>query len=221
MKYRLVLWDFDGTLADTSLDVWGSLAFAAERCGGRLPAEIVRDNSHLGKPIGTLFRFIDPFPGEAMLAEFERLVRVHYRKMNDYAGTNLYPGVLPLIGELRRSGITNFIVTNKPREALEHILAVKGWARLFDGWITPDETDGQEMTKSEMITSAIGRFKVERRHCVYVGDTWSDVEAARLSGIDCIAVTYGDGDEQSLRAQSPTFCVADVDAVSALLKKGE
>lgn len=235
MTLRLVLWDFDGTLADTGADVWASLAYAAGRCGGKLPEGFVCDDANLGMPMAEIFRRVEPFPGPGAFDRFDEDVRVHYRMINDYPRTRLYPGVLGLLGRVRRERIRSAIVTNKPRQALERLLEAKGWSSLFDGWITPDwpvnrldglayggcaggsgtGTDG--MDKTAMIARMIARFAATPAECVYVGDTWSDVAAAHANGVSCIAVTYGDGDTEALLARSPEHCVDDVGGVERAL----
>lgn len=225
MRYRLVLWDFDGTLADTGADVWDSLNYAAACCGARLPEEFTADNANLSKSVSDIFRYLIPFPGDEAYETFNADVAAHYRALNDFAHTRLYSGVLPLIGALRRNRVRNVIVTNKPCQALERLLHIKGWGSLFDGWITPDwissdcpheQTTG-EMSKTAMIAKMIALYNAAPGNCVYVGDTWSDVQSAHANGIDCIAVTYGDGDVVKLHEQRPEYCVNSVDEVAAVL----
>ena len=219
MRYRLVLWDFDGTLADTGADVWASLSYAAARCGARPEEGFMADDANLSASVADIFRHLIPFPGEAVYPAFDADVSTHYRTVNDFAHTRLYPGVVRLVGTLRRRRARNVIVTNKPRQALERLLLVKGWASLFDGWITPDYFDG-DMSKTDMIAAMIGRYGVGPQACVYIGDTWSDIQAAHANGIDGIAVTYGDGDVAGLRAQHPRYCVDNLDEVAAVLLDG-
>jgi phosphoglycolate phosphatase len=47
MEYRCLLWDFDGTLADTGSDVWNSLTYAARRAGGAIDDLYMRDDANL------------------------------------------------------------------------------------------------------------------------------------------------------------------------------
>ena len=50
MEYRCLLWDFDGTLADTGSDVWNSLTYAARRAGGAIDDLYMRDDANLADP---------------------------------------------------------------------------------------------------------------------------------------------------------------------------
>ena len=216
---RMVLWDFDGTLADTGGDVWRSLDYAAKMCGGSFPENYMNDAVHLGESLNTIFRRIEPFPGEAAFTQFKNSVMTHYRTMNDYATTRLYPGVLALLGELRLQRIVSVIVTDKPRQALERLLRAKGWADLFDGWTSPDSIPGRHMDKTAMIEAMLYRYQADADNCIYVGDRWGDIEAARRNGVDCIAVTYGDGDARLLHEHAPAYCVDDVATLGLTLKE--
>ena len=64
MKYRIRLWDFDGTLADTGRDVWNSIQYAAKKCGGEIDRDYMKKDSNLGKPLAEILRS-DAVSGEA------------------------------------------------------------------------------------------------------------------------------------------------------------
>lgn len=220
MKYHMILWDFDGTLADTGKDVWNTLEYAAAECGGRLPKEFTGRDSNLGKTVKEIFQQIIPKPEEEKYEMFEEVVRVHYRTFNEYKNTYLYPGIRKLLLETRAEGMIHFIITMKPEEALEKILWQKGWENLFDGWISPDSFPGAERTKTEMITHVMRKSDMKTSQYVYIGDTWSDVDAAFKNGIDCIGVTYGDGDTKQLCDHKPKYCAQDVSEIEKIIKEG-
>ena len=88
----MVLWDFDGTLASTSGDVWGSLAYAAAKRDRRFPFGFEDDDENLALPMSEIFASLLPAPDPADLAGFERDVRVHYRSISAHPRTELYPG---------------------------------------------------------------------------------------------------------------------------------
>lgn len=220
MKYKIILWDFDGTLAYTGRDVWNSLEYAAAKCGGKFPLEFTENDSNLGKPMTEIFHQILPALEEEKLIRFEELVRVHYRTQNEYKDTYLYPGIYELLLDMRKSGITQYIITMKAQEALARILLKKNWTELFDGFVSPDSFPGNERTKSEMIAFVMKNLTFKKSKYVYIGDTWSDVSAAYENGIDCIGVTYGDGETNQLLASNPVYCVQEVSDIQKILRKG-
>lgn len=218
MRYNYILWDFDGTLAYTGADVWGSLEYAAQKCGGTIPLLYRKEDSNLGKSVWEIFHQVTPFPGEDKYKEYDDLVRIHYRTISEYPGTYMYEGIRELLIRLRENGAVNSIITLKPEEALERILDKKGWGVFFQERYSPDSFPGTEKTKSELIRHVIEREP--DRDYVYIGDTWSDVRAAHDNGIPCIAVTYGDGDTVKLTGENPEYIVDDVSGIADILEKG-
>lgn len=206
--YAMVLWDFDGTLASTSGDVWGSLNYAAQKRHRSFPFGFEDDDEHLAWPMAALFASLVPAPDPADLADFERDVRVHYRSISMHPCTDLYPGIRALLEELHARGVANRIATNKPKGALERLLALKGWSALFDGWICSDSgPDGQELTKAQMVRASMEQQGVDPERCVMIGDSWGDIAGAHAAGIASIGVTYGDGCAERLAAEKPDHVV--------------
>lgn len=218
MQYQNVLWDFDGTLADTAGDVWSSLDYAANRCGGALPADF-KINSNLSLPMGQIYAKVCPYPGDDRFERFEALVSYHYRNQNNFSKTAIYPGMEALLHFLKANGVKSYIVTMKPHQALQKLLTQKGWQGYFEETISPDthiSTLNRELSKQEMIAQMVKHTGGNNEDYVYVGDTWTDIEAAKGNQIDCIAVTYGDGNETMLRAKAPAYCVQNVSQLHSL-----
>jgi phosphoglycolate phosphatase len=208
MNYDAVIFDFDGTLADTGPDVWASLDYAAGRAGGRMRADFASEPPNLGLPMETIFRAVEPFPGDEAFRQFEEDVRRHYRFLNDYTRTALYPGVRELLEEMQSRGLPAYIVSLKPCEALTRIIAAKGWERWFPGRFSPDSFGGENLPKVALLRRLVSD-RLRGAKVVYVGDTWTDVAAARACGIDSIGAAYGDGDVSLLLAECPTMLAYD------------
>lgn len=219
MKYNVVIWDFDGTLAYTCEDVWESIEYAANVCNGKV-SEIFREkNSNLGRQMEEIFKAIEPFPGKGMFEIFQEQIRIHYREISDYPNTIFYPGILELLQYLTENSIKCYIISLKPVEALERILVKKGWEGYFDGWFSPDSFKECEKTKSELISHLIKSSHFLPGKTVYIGDTYSDVIAAKDNGVDCIGVTYGDGEAEKLLEADPMAVVDDVYEICQLISE--
>lgn len=216
-RLRLVVWDFDGTLADTQGDVWESLRYAANRMGRCFPAGFEDDGEHLALSMSQIMKALEPAAGPERLESFECDVRAHYRSISAHPNTKLYPGMDTFLRELRARGIQSRIATNKPADALERLLALKGWDALFDGWVASDMGKGCELTKEQMIRLTLLQAGVDCADAVMIGDSWGDVQGARLAGIACIGVTYGDGDNARLLAEGPNYSVDNVTQLAGLL----
>lgn len=244
MSKQIILWDFDGTLAYTGADVWVSLQYAAEILGGKIPEYFRKEDSNLGKSVKEIYGMITPYPGDENYERYDELVRVHYRKQNEFDQTFFYEGIRILLLRLKMQGAKNRIITMKPREALERILEKKDWEFLFEDWYSPDSFPGEEKTKSELIAYVmqqdskkrdrqehIEKEKRDRQEhiekeeqgaaeqvkYIYIGDTWSDVRAAHENQIPCIAVTYGDGDTKRLLAEEPEYAADSAAQITDIL----
>lgn len=220
MVLRLILWDFDGTLADTAGDVWHSLSHAARAMGGALPEEWTHDPTKLALSVGELYRGVTPYPGDERFEAFDELVRVHYRTVSTFPSSVLYPGIEALLGAMAAAGVASHIVTNKPRQALERLLSFKGWGGLFSGISCADDhgPGEQDLDKASMIAAALSLRGVAANETIMVGDSAGDIVGARRVGVDSIGVTWGDGDTQALLAANPTHRVDDVAALAVVIE---
>jgi phosphoglycolate phosphatase len=216
MSYEAVIFDFDGTLADSARDVWISLAFAAAEEGGRLREGFDSRASNLSLPLEDIFAAIEPFPGLERFESFAASVERHYRRVNRYEMTELYPGIPELLRRLKSEGVTSCIVSQKPEEALSRILRVKHWEAWFDAWLSPDSFPDLRLGKAARI-SLLLEDRLKGRRAVYIGDSWTDAVAARESGIDFIGAAYGDGDPELLAAERPLRLVRDPRALGECL----
>ncbi len=208
MNYTAAIFDFDGTLANTAEDVWRSVAHAAEMLGGTMDPHFMENPSHLGLAPQELFRAVRPSLPAELKEVFQTEISRHYREQNTFPSTVLYPGITPLLERMKQEGIPRFIVSAKPLAALERILFQKGWEGFFSGWYSQEPEQGVRMTKSQLIVSLLnGPLS---GHCsLYIGDTWTDVTAARESSIHCAGVLYGDGDTKLLLAAEPEHLVRE------------
>lgn len=220
-KYQMILWDFDGTLADSQQDVWESLRYAAGELEGRFRSGFDQEPLNLALPMGEILKAVRPYPGPHQLGTFDDLVANHYRSVNGFPRTVLYRGIQSLLRELKAAGVANHIVSLKPADALGRLLSNKGWDQEFDGWDSPDLFREETRTKATMVADAIRKAQIERSACVLVGDSVADWEAARANGLDFVGVTYGDGAVYGLAAQRQTTLVGTTSELREVLLKKE
>lgn len=206
MKYNAVIFDFDGTLADTGLDVWKSVEYAAQKAGGHIDAGFMKDRSNLAASMTDIFNAVYPPLSKQLFNQFKEDIKYHYRNVNQYPDTKLYPGVEKLLVRLKKENIPCFIISAKPLKALERILYLKTWDIYFNAWYSREMEDDVIIPKTKLINQLI-KEKLADYRAVYVGDTYTDVIAARESHIDCIAAAYGDGNVNKLLSERPTHVI--------------
>lgn len=190
--FTAVLWDLDGTIADSAPGITRSLARMFESFGLPVPspAELV---SYVGPPILDSFRLhgLDRHPG--LDAAVDRY-REFYRADGELAD-ELFPGVAEIITALHAAGIPQSTATSKPEGAATRILTHFGIADRLD-FITGAGGDETRGTKREVVAEALGRLRsigADLSNVVLVGDRFYDVEGATANGVPTIYTTWGYG----------------------------
>lgn len=214
--YDLVIFDFDGTLADTKEDVWRSLEYACSFYNCRIPRELREKPSNLALSGAELFALLCPGVSPEYCAEFCHNLRHHYRKLNNFARTDLYPGIRVLLERLRQRQSKCYIASLKPIEPLTKILKIKGLEQYFDKWFSPDSFPGRTLTKGEMVRLILAENPAATNR-VLVGDSSSDIIASRENGLASVGVLYGDGDTDLLLRARPDFIVEKPEELIPLL----
>ncbi|MFC4277722.1 HAD-IA family hydrolase [Achromobacter aloeverae] len=191
----LILFDFDGTLADTAPD----LAAAANRQRTRrglepMPFEILRPVASQGAR-GLLRVALDMLPDHP---EFEA-TRADF--LADYAANStvhsrLFPGIAELLRDIEARGHAWGIVTNKVTYLAEPVVAHLGLAQSTAVLVCGD-TVGRAKPYPDPLLHAAKAAGYTPDRCVYIGDDLRDVQAAHAAGMPAIAAAYGylGGDE--------------------------
>jgi phosphoglycolate phosphatase len=187
MPSRAVLFDFDGTLADTAPD----LAAAANRLlaeQGRepLPLERLRPFASAGAR-GLVHAAFGVKPGDAEYAALRESFLDFYAERVCHE-TRLFPGIAELIRELRAREIRWGIVTNKSTRFTEQIvLALK----LEPDCVACGDTTPHLKPHPASLLHAAAQLKLAPTECCYLGDDLRDMKAAIAAGMRPIAVDWG------------------------------
>lgn len=198
-----VIFDFDGVIADTRRDVWASVEYAAAGVSGVMEQGFMEKPSHVALPEAVLFRHIEPLPGADMFEKFCSCIRIHYRTINPFRESRLYPGIPEIFAYLKKQGILWVVVSSKPEPALKRLIELKEWENYVPVHYSLDSIHGAG-TK-EAVYEYLMNHELEGRQPVCIGDTWSDVSAAKACGFPCIGALFGDGDREALLAQRPEY----------------
>lgn len=202
-----VIFDFDGVIADTRADVWDSVEYAANAVGGVMDREFMEDTSHVALPEEELFRHIRPLPPGNLFDVFCSNIKTHYRTMNPFHKTRMYPGLEEIFRYLAKQGIAWAVVSSKPEPALKRLVEVKGWEELMPVCYSLDSVPGADTKQA--VYGYLMEHELKHRHPVCIGDTWSDITAARICGFPAVAVLYGDGDRTALLREKPDHTAGD------------
>lgn len=188
-RVRAVLFDLDGTLADTAPDLGGAVnRLRARRDLPPLPIATLRPVASSGARgmLGVGFGMKPGEPGydalrDEFLAEYEAALDVDSR---------LFEGVADCLAALHSRGLRWGIVTNKASRFTAPVVAGLGLAAKAAVVIAGDTTPHAKPHPAPLIEAA-RRIGVEPRDCAYVGDDLRDVLAGRAAGMTTVAVRWG------------------------------
>ena len=186
---RAVLFDLDGTLADTAPDLAGALNRQRVIRGMEpLPLGELRPHASSGAR-GLLGAGFGIAPGhedfESMREEFLR-----FYETDIAAETTLFKGVADLLDTLEARRLAWGIVTNKIERFTLPLVRLIGLSPRTPCVVSGDTTPHAKPHPAPLLEAA-ARLGIEPRACLYVGDDERDIVAARAAGMGSIAVRYG------------------------------
>ena len=186
---KAVLFDLDGTLADTAPDLCYALnRMRAARDLPALPVAATRAYTSLGAR-GLLGIGLDVTPGDAGYDALREEFLAIYAN-NLCRETRLFPGMLELLGELERRELLWGVVTNKAERYTHPLLEQLGiHARAAS--VIGGDTTGKTKPDPAPLFAATERIGIAPRHCIYVGDDRRDVQAGKAAGMKTIVVKFG------------------------------
>ena len=208
-----VLFDFDGTLADTK----SGIVATAER--------VLRDWGLTDEEIGDAGRLVGPpFPAAftevyGMTAADAEEVTRRYRAVYETLGPETHPlfdGIPELLRALKASGRRIATASAKRQVMVREMLEDAGVADLFDAVV--GQTDPTRSDKATLVGQALDALGCAADDAVMVGDRFYDVEGARANGVPCVGVRYGATSAPGELADAGAAVVVDtVDELSRAL----
>ncbi|MBF9046585.1 HAD-IA family hydrolase [Rhodobacterales bacterium LSUCC0031] len=190
---RCVIFDLDGTLADTAGDLIAAANAALAAMGhapqlvmGQDDATALRGGRAMLSLAAARMGLDQPEP---LIAEGYPLLLAAYGDAIDHH-TTLYPGAMDAVARLRSHGIAVGICTNKPQGLAETLLTRLGVRGEFAGLVGAD-TLPQRKPDPSPYWEAVARSGGARARSCLIGDTVTDRETARAAGRPCALVTFG------------------------------
>ncbi|WP_082428130.1 HAD-IA family hydrolase [Pseudomonas endophytica] len=202
-KYKLLIFDWDGTLADSIGRIVTAMQVAAKRAGRpERDEESIRGIIGLGLPEAILTLYPD-------MAESEVIAfRQHYADVYialDEQPSPLFAGVADTLEAFRADGYRMAVATGKARRGLNRVLKAHGWERFFDITRAADETASKP--DPLMLNQILAHCAMSPRQALMVGDASFDLLMARNASIDSVAVSYGAQPVERLLALEPRLAI--------------
>lgn len=195
----VIIWDLDGTLADTGKDILRALnAVLAENELPHIdPATLRHLVGHGARALiqRALAHFRTAVPDTRLTAMTDRLVALYAEAPT--ANTDLFDGIAEVMDWIARQGWDQAIATNKPRRLTELVLDGLSISHHFTRVICPEDVAAKKPDAAHVLAA-----RGDGCHAVMIGDSETDYRAARAAGIDCVLVEWGYSDVPITRFKS-------------------
>ncbi|WP_432695102.1 HAD family hydrolase [Marinobacterium sp. YM272] len=197
--YKLLIFDWDGTLIDSQARIIASMQAAAVELGhDPLCPEAVRNIIGLGLP-EAIRELIPHIESDALDQMRERYA--HHFLVENQTPTELYPGVERTLHSLKQQGYRLAVATGKSRRGLDRALTDTGLGKLFEITRCADET--RSKPDPLMLHQILAEMAVPADEAVMIGDTEYDLEMGTRAGVPTVAVSYGAHHLDRLRGHRP------------------
>ncbi len=211
-RYDVIIFDLDGTLINSCLDLANSVNFTRVQMGLRsLDNELIYN--YIGDGASMLIRrALGPDASEALVNQALEIFLGHY-KDHLLDNTVLYPGVKEALDELE--SVTLAVLTNKPLNPSSVILEGLGVREKF-AWVYGGNSFGEKKPDPVGIYRILESARVSKERAIMVGDSWVDVKTGHNAGITACGVTYGLA-SHTLHEIQPDYLIDDLRALVGIV----
>ena len=186
MKIKLIIFDLDGTLVNTSIDITNALNYAIGPYGLE-KLTVARTISMVGEGITTLIgRLLGESGAELKSVVLSRFLDYYSLHLNDFSAA--YPGVCETLERL--GGYRKAVISNKRTDLSRRLLENLGLADYFD-FIWGSDSVPEKKPSPVPVLEMLKKTGCVPDEAVIVGDSNFDIEAGRAAGVRTVAVSYG------------------------------
>lgn len=204
-KPKLIIFDFDGTLADTTATILCTYKMAIEKIGApsRTDAEC---QATIGLPLKEGFRQLYPDFSEEQLDNCVSTYRSIFNTNKKSLVPKLYPGVKDTLNQLAEMGIQMSVASSRSRESLVEFCDDNGITNYFSLILGADDVTHAK-PNPEPVLITLERIRQEADQTVVVGDMPVDIAMGNGAGCRTIGVTYGNSSRRDLINAGANFII--------------
>ena len=201
-EYNYYLFDFDGTLCDTTEGIFNSIIYSLD-CYGIKETDREKLRYFVGPPLfesyKTLYNVSDD-DAQWLIAKYRERYRVKAAEESE-----LYEGIKNLLKELKSRGKKIAIASSKPLVFVEEISKFHNIDMFYD-FISAEDFKSNHSSKKDLINACLDFFnKPEKSEVIMVGDRFYDIDGAKGAGVDSAGAVYGFGTEEELTTAGATY----------------
>jgi len=215
-KYKLLVFDWDGTLMDSEARIVACLrAVIADLQLPEMEIRPLRNIIGLGLKEAVLALY--PDASEEFVKSFIERYRYHFLSDNHQSAV-MFPGAREVLNRLYQFGYLLAIATGKGRAGLERSLDETGSKGFFHATRCADESLSKP--HPQMLLDIMAILDVEPSQTLMIGDTEYDMQMAQQAGTGALAVTYGVHERERLLSYKPLACLNNIAEMLPWLETG-
>ena len=211
-RFELIVWDWDGTLLDSTAAIATSVQAAARDLDLPVPSD-ERARHIIGLGLIDAMRHAMPDLPEHRYMEVADRYRHHYLSRDHEL--LLFAGADSLVRALADAGYLLAVATGKSRKGLDRAFAVSGLGPVFHASRCADECHSKP--HPQMLDELMDELGVAAEATLMIGDTSHDLQMARNAGVAAVGVSYGAHRRQDLIEYDPLYCADNVAQLRAWL----
>lgn len=210
---KAILFDFDGTIADTTQGITATMVATFKEMQLPIPAEQDMINT-IGLPLFKAMQMLNNLSdkeAQEAVNTYARLFPIYEAKL-----VKIFPEVKETLQWLADEGIRMAIVTSRNVESLDLIMSTRGIDKFFETRIT--HSDGcAPKPAPDMVLALLERMNLTADEVLVVGDTTFDIGMGNSAGCRTVAVTYGNHSLERLLEASPTHIIHSFDSLKSII----
>ncbi|MEP7328619.1 MAG: HAD-IA family hydrolase [Betaproteobacteria bacterium] len=211
-RFRLLVFDWDGTLSNSTSIIADAIQEACRDVGEPVPDRLAAQFV-IGLGLADALRMVAPALPAARHPELSARFRHHYLAREE--DIPLFEGAFELLQDLEAAGYLLAVATGKNRAGLSRALIKNGLAARFHATRCADE--GMPKPHPDMLLHLMDRLAVDAGQTLMIGDTTHDLELARNARTASLAVAYGAHEAASLSALGPEATAHSIPELRAWL----
>lgn len=213
---KAIIFDFDGTIADSGECGLLATQKAFEECNLPIPTKEIVDY-YMGIPIERSFHeMTNNRLDEEQFTELLQRFRNAYKIYEEQTIT-AFPHIHEVLNLLRQEGLLLFVVSSKKTDVLHRNLQELQLDYFFKDWIGSDQVEHYK-PHPDGINKIVERYSLDVSECVMVGDAVFDIQMGKAAGCKTVAVNWGSHSKEQLLKEEPTFFAHDVKELFRLNK---
>jgi len=213
-RYKCIIFDFDGTLADTNAGIVRTFQETFRQLGFPVPS-VEKITSTIGLSLADGFKAAcGDLSDEQMALAVDR-----YRAIFPGIAFPLitaFPGVLDTLGKIRARGIRMAIATSRSHHSLEKLAEQIGVLRFFDGAYGAEDVVNHKPAP-DLVNLILKEFSLQKEDVLVVGDATYDLLMGKGAGCRVCGVSWGNQSREKLQSASPDDIIDRIEDLLSII----